>query len=131
MTREAMPDRRPQMSFQFGRGEKLRFVGSIGFTEDWRPMEVFLSCNKTNESEALGRDAAILISLALQHGCDFESMRGAITRDEDGIPSTLVGQLLDEIGKIDPRAPLGAEVVPIAHTSSSGRYIGLDRKGEL
>ena len=104
--RDTLPARRPQLSFSFARGN-IAFIGSVGFSPAWRPLEVFLSCEKTAEVEALGRDAAILISLALQHGCSFETMREAITRDEKGGASTLVGQLLDEIGGIDADDPLG------------------------
>ena len=109
--REAPPRRRPQLSFAFVRNS-IRFIGSIGFSPAWKPIEVFLSCEKTAEVEALGRDAAILISLALQHGCDFDTMRHAITREETGVASTLIGQLLDEIERIDPSNPLGTEPAP-------------------
>lgn len=101
--RRALPTRRPNISFAFDRGS-IPFVGSVGFSRGLEPLEVFLSCGKTTtEIESLGRDAAILISLALQHGCSFDTMREAITRGEDGSAATLVGQLLDEIEKIEPR----------------------------
>ena len=113
--RETLPTRRPQISFAFARGA-IRFIGSIGFSPAWTPREVFLSCEKTTaEIEAVGRDAAILISLALQHGCDFDTMRGAITRDETGAASTLIGQLLDEIEAIDPANPLGANTASMTN----------------
>ena len=41
------------------------------------PVEVFLSCNRTTDLEALGRDVAILVSLLRQHGCSFQTMRDA------------------------------------------------------
>ena len=97
MTRVALPDRRQQLLFAFRR-EAIGFVGAVGFDAADRPAEVFLSCEKTTSAiEALGRDGAILISLALQHGCAFETMRRAVTREEDGAAATLIGQLLDEI----------------------------------
>lgn len=100
--RQPLPARRPAISFSFRRGS-IAFVGNIGFSHEQRPLEVFLSCEKTTtEIEALGRDAAILISLGLQHGCSFDTMRQAITRSEDGSAATLVGQLLDEVEKITP-----------------------------
>lgn len=107
MTREALPARRRSIQFTFARGS-IEFIGCIGFAKDRRPLEVFLSCGKTTtEIEALGRDAAILVSLALQYGCSFDTMRGAITRSHDGTAATLVGQLLDEIEKIHPAEVAG------------------------
>jgi hypothetical protein len=104
--RDALPNRRQQISFRFQRGQ-IQFIGSIGFSPTFQAKEVFLSCDKTTtEIEALGRDASILISLALQHGCEFDTMRHAITREHNGSASTLVGQLLDEIEKIAPERPL-------------------------
>ena len=100
--RQILPARRQSISFAFRRGA-IRFVGNLGFSNALQPLEVFLSCEKTTtEIEALGRDAAILISLGLQHGCSFQTMREAVTRSEDGSAATLVGQLLDEVERITP-----------------------------
>jgi hypothetical protein len=63
---------------------------------DGEAAETFLHCAKTSSGvEAMGRDAAVLTSLCLQFGCPIETLRSAVTREEDGRPASLVGALLD------------------------------------
>lgn len=65
--------------------------------------EVFISTNKVGSSiEAMARDIAVLMSLALQHGCSIETMSGALTREQDGSPSTIAGAVADKILKGTP-----------------------------
>lgn len=98
--RDALPNRRNQISFDFRRSG-VRFVGSVGFFDDGRPAEVFVQCERAStEIAALGRDAAILISLGLQHGVTLDTMRHGVTRDHDEEPSSFVGALLDEVDKL-------------------------------
>jgi hypothetical protein len=60
--------------------------------------EIFINGGKTGqEDEALSRDGAVLISLALQHGVGLDVLRNSITRDQDGSPSTIIGAVLDEL----------------------------------
>ena len=78
-------------------GARRDYTVSTGFFPDSRqPAEVFVTGAKVGtEVEATARDGAILISLALQHGISLEVMRGAITREENGEASTIVGAVLD------------------------------------
>jgi ribonucleoside-diphosphate reductase alpha chain len=46
---------------------------------------------------ALARDAAITLSIALQHGVTADSIRNAITRESNGIAAGLVGAVLDHL----------------------------------
>jgi hypothetical protein len=41
------------------------------------------------------RDAAIVTSLALQHGADLDTIRGALTKDHDGSAATPLGAAID------------------------------------
>jgi hypothetical protein len=41
------------------------------------------------------RDAAVCLSIALQHGVPAEAIRSAVTRDSHGEPSGIVGAVLD------------------------------------
>ena len=47
--------------------------------------------------EAVARDSAVFVSLALQHGADLETLRRAVLRDPNGQASGPVGKLLDLI----------------------------------
>jgi hypothetical protein len=53
--------------------------------------------------EALGRDAAVILSIAVQYGSDLETIRGALTRDHGGGPATLISSALDALVQIEPR----------------------------
>lgn len=105
MTRELLPERRPSYNFTIEfQGE--RYNVTIGHYPDNRTGEMFVNRLFSKTSAKVGtlldgvcRDSAILISLALQHGVQLETMQNAITRDEDGAPSTIVGAIIDHIRK--------------------------------
>ena len=98
MTRERLPNRRRCESFEF-KHAGLRFTLSAGFYQDGRIAEIFLSSNKPGTAvESIGRDAAIVTSIAIQFGADIETIRSALTREHDGAPATLLGAALDAIG---------------------------------
>jgi hypothetical protein len=52
--------------------------------------------------EAIARDAAVTVSIALQFGADLETIRAALTRDHDGGPATALGAALDAIAGAAP-----------------------------
>jgi hypothetical protein len=104
--REPLPHRRRSNTFKFRfGGQNAAYHITVGYFPDWRMGEVFLSTNKIGSmSEALARDIAILMSLALQHGCTMETMRDALTRESDGAPSTIAGAAADILAP-KPEAP--------------------------
>ncbi len=62
--------------------------------------EVFISSPKVGSGmEAIARDAAVLLSIAIQHHVPLDTMRHAITRNQDGSPATVIGAVLDQLGK--------------------------------
>jgi hypothetical protein len=100
--RERLPNRRRNESFEFFHGG-LGFTASIGFFPDGRTAEIFLSSNKPGSPiEAIARDAAVTVSIALQFGADLETIRVALTRDHDGGPATLLGAALDVLAEAAP-----------------------------
>jgi hypothetical protein len=100
--RERLPNRRACESFEF-RHAGLDFTLAAGFYEDGRVAEIFVSSHKPGSPiEAIARDAAVTVSIALQFGADIETIRGALTRDHDGGPATLLGAALDALAE---RAP--------------------------
>ena len=96
-----MPARRGCFSFTITfQGE--RYDVTVGSYDDGRPGEVFINRILGKNSAKVGtlldgvcRDSAILMSLAIQYGADLATMRHAITRNEDGEPSTIVGAIVD------------------------------------
>lgn len=63
--------------------------------------EIFLnvSAKAGTPIETTARDAAIVASLALQHGATVATIRHAITRNADGSASGALGALLDMFGE--------------------------------
>jgi hypothetical protein len=100
-----MSAREPLPARRFGETFKLRFGGAagayhitVGRYPDGRLGELFISTNKIGSAQdALARDTAILMSLALQHGCTIETIRDAITREGNGEPSTIAGAVADKL----------------------------------
>ena len=62
----------------------------------WHRARYFLQAGKAgSEVEALARDAAVLASMALQHGATVADLRAAMTRLDEGLPAGPVAHLLD------------------------------------
>jgi hypothetical protein len=98
MNRERLPDRRSAetLALEFA---GLRYTVTIGrFPGDGRLGEVFVANHKRgNAADVVVRDAGILISLLLQHGCEAETIASAVSRDSDGSASGIVGAVVDLI----------------------------------
>lgn len=97
--RARLPNKRRGESREFthaGHG----FTLCAGFYANGRLGEIFLNAHKSGaQIEAIARDAAIVISIALQFGADLETIRSALTKDHDGGPATLIGAALDALGE--------------------------------
>lgn len=104
MPRDLLPERRKAETFSmpFG-GEKYEVTE--GFYEDGRVGEIFINRVYSKAAAKAGgsyldgvcRDAAVLMSLALQHGVPIETIRHTVTRDESGTPATIMGAIIDRI----------------------------------
>jgi hypothetical protein len=82
--RQRLPDRRPSESFVFAL-DGLRFTATVSRYADGRIGELFLTNHKSgNQSDTNARDAAIILSFALQHGADINEIRKALCRDGAG-----------------------------------------------
>lgn len=76
-----------------------RYAVSIGTFDDGSMAEVFANSRTIGtEMDALVRDAAVIISIALQFGVPLATFASALTRNEQGEPSSFVGALIDQIG---------------------------------
>jgi hypothetical protein len=95
--RERLPDRRPSELFDF-EAMGLRFTASVSRYPDGRVSELF--CDNHKAGSAIGtlvRDAAILLSFALQHGADIEAIRRSLCRNSQGRALGPIGEALDII----------------------------------
>jgi hypothetical protein len=93
--RQRLPNRRASESFTFELNG-LRFSATVSRFADGRLGELFLNNHKFgNQSDTNARDAAILLSFALQHGADLDAIRKSLCRDSDGHPLGPVAQALD------------------------------------
>ena len=93
--RQRLPDRRlaETLALEFA---SLRYTITIGRFPDGRLGEIFIANHKRgNAVDVAVRDAGILISLLLQHGCAAETIAGAISRNSDGTATGVIGAVLD------------------------------------
>ena len=97
--RQVLPMRRRCETFEidFGGLEKSHVI-TVGYYEDGRPGEVFISGGKSGEQvEAIARDGAVLVSMLLQHGASLDTIRHAITRDGQDAPQSIIGVVVDRL----------------------------------
>ena len=97
MTRERLPNRRLSHTEEFERdGINIRMT--VGYRPTGEIGEIFLNADRQNSMiDVLLYDAAIIASLALQHGAPLEQIARAIKRDGLGIASSPIGAALDRI----------------------------------
>ena len=99
--RRDLPQRRASVNFdiEFG-GIRRAYQITVGFYSDGSIGEVFVNGGKSGQdAEAIARDSAILLSLALQYGADLANIKSAITRDEQGKPSSIIGAVVDQLSE--------------------------------
>lgn len=95
MTRELLPSRRYSETFEVV-VQDIKYTATLGFYEDGRPGEVFLNGTKVGTVLDLNAcEAAVMASLALQHGAQLEVLRHAVKRDSEGAPQSPIGVVLD------------------------------------
>lgn len=104
MPRNILDPRRYAESFEMNfRG--MPFQVSVGYFMNCKPAEVFVSSVKSGtDLEGVSRDAAVLLSIALQYGAPIETIQGAITRTLQGDPQTVIGAIVDQLANTSPLA---------------------------
>jgi hypothetical protein len=97
ITRNRLPNRRSAESYEL-EVVGVRYTATVGRFPDGAIGELFLSNRKSDSSaDTAARDCGILLSLALQHGADLETIRRALSRDSQGRASGPAGAALDII----------------------------------
>ena len=112
--RKTLPFRRLTETFELVHADKPYTV-SIGFFDYDRPVmtrddqfiehvrqpaEVFISNAKAgSDVEAVARDGAVILSIAMQYDVPLAVLGGAITRTQDGKPMSIIGAVVDRLMK--------------------------------
>ena len=93
--RQALPQRRAAETFNI-RFWNQPFTVTVGFYADGTPGEVFIDGPKTGQDiQSIARDAAVILSLALQHGVPLATIRRASTRGTHGEAASILGAIVD------------------------------------
>ena len=94
--RRRLPDRRRAVTLDLEHGGSV-FTISLGYDAGSRVREIFVSGSKSGSGlEGLLNDAAIAISLALQHGVEPAALplsMGRLGRSEE--PTSIIGAVCD------------------------------------
>jgi hypothetical protein len=95
--RRCLENRRRSESFELEHCG-LRYTVSFSRFDDGSLAECFISNHKRgNASDVAARDAGIILSLALQHGCPADTIARALSRNGNGSASGVVAAVLDKI----------------------------------
>jgi len=95
--RDRLPNRRACETSSF-KHAGADFTLSVGRYPDGKIGELFIAVGLPNSAlDALASDAAILASLALQHGCPLETITHALRRNSQGEAASPIGAALDRI----------------------------------
>lgn len=95
--REKLPNRRPNETQVFER-DGIRITLTTGYKPNGSVGEIFLNADRADSMlDVLMSDAAIIASIALQHGVPLQQIAHALKRDKFGIASSPIGAALDRI----------------------------------
>ena len=95
MTREPLPTRRACENLDIVIGN-VRYTAGLGFYDDGRLGEIFLTGPKAGTGvEIIAKDAAVIASIALQHGASPDVLRHGLQRDPKGNSLSPIGAVLD------------------------------------
>lgn len=104
-TRRLLPSRRSGETIDIRHGNTTYAVCVGRFPASDEPAEVFISGAKVgSDIDGLARDAAVVLSIALQYGVPLRLLAEAITRTPGGAPMTIVGAILDQLTRKKPPA---------------------------
>lgn len=96
-TRERLPNRRPNHTETFER-DRIQITLTKGYKPNGDIGEIFVNALPQNSMiDLLLSDAAIIASLAMQHGVPIQQLAHAIKRDVFGVASSPIGAALDRV----------------------------------
>src|SRR3954447_2367130 len=96
--RERLRNRRASSTFGF-ECNGLPYLATVSFFPGSRRLaEIFIGNSKSgSHSDAAAKDAAVVCSIALQHGVSVEVIRKALLRDSQGHASSPLGAAIDRL----------------------------------
>ena len=95
--RKTLPPRRLAETFTVTHWNQP-FSVTVGFYDDGTLGEIFINVSKSGADLAhVAHDAGVTLSLGLQHGVPIESIQHAVTRDNNGAPSSILGAVVDAL----------------------------------
>jgi hypothetical protein len=100
--RRILSQRRPVATFELHHDNQTYQI-SVGYFCDGNrlePAEVFVNGAKVGSMvEAIARDAAVLLSIAMQYGVPLKVLAGAVTREGDNSAASIIGRIVDRLCK--------------------------------
>jgi hypothetical protein len=99
--RERLPNRSRSETFELT-AQNLRLTCTVSYFQDGRLAEIFLQNHKAGSMAGINaQDAAVVCSLALQHGVPVDVIRRALMRDAKGCASGPLAVALDRLAEWD------------------------------
>lgn len=99
-TRRPISHRRELESFSFEH-DSVKHRASIGWFEDGSTAELFINSGKLGSAlHTMGRDAAVLYSIARQYGAPEKVLFDALSKLMDGSPAGPIGAALRIAGAV-------------------------------
>jgi len=124
LARERLPNRRASETFNF-EVEGLLYCATVSFFPDGRINEIFISNHKVgSQSDANATDVALAASLALQHGCTLDVLRGALLRDMGNRAATTRMRIDPLVGieiNLPRHCPCGHDMLHVGPTRGQHR----------
>jgi len=95
--RTRLPNCRPNETQVFDR-DGIKITLTTGYYENGTVGEIFLNADRADSMiDVLMSDAAIIASIALQHGVPLQQIAHALKRDKFGIASSPIGAAIDRV----------------------------------
>ena len=97
--RRRLPQRRRSETYDIDyRGLKKLHTVTLGYYDDGRIGEVFISAGQSGDViEAMARDTAVIISIALQLGANIVDIKAALTRDDQDQATSIIAVVVDSM----------------------------------
>lgn len=132
MTRIKLPNRRGSTAFDFWH-EGINYVATYSRYDDGRLAELFLDvqlpAHPGDSIDAMAKDMATLVSIALQHGISEDEILASLSQEKDGTMRGPLGMALQIIRADPPDRPdaMTAVRAPRPIVDAGGAAAALER----
>jgi hypothetical protein len=83
------------------KARRFKCQATVKYSADQKPVEISITFPKGSmlgsDFQAAAQDGARMLSVLLQHGVSLETIRHALTRNDDGTASSLTGAIVDRL----------------------------------